>query len=212
MIDLIGRGILIIISDILSIVTIGFCLIQKIPQIRTLYNGKSARGISATSLYLELFSYSIMMSYNYCNRYSILSYMEYPILLFQEYILIFLVLKYRRQLNANSYKIAGAYFFALSMFLTNIIPTFILAMLVPFCTPIGATSKIIQLYEIIRTKNASSVNLTTWMISAFTNLTRIYTVMVDSGDRMLLANFTISFLLSGSIYLAAFYYKKPKAH
>lgn len=212
MIDLIGRGILIIISDILSIVTIGFCLIQKIPQIRTLYNGKSARGISATSLYLELFSYSIMMSYNYCNRYSILSYMEYPILLFQEYILIYLVLKYRRQLNANSYKIAGAYFFALSMFLTNIIPTFILAMLVPFCTPIGATSKIIQLYEIIRTKNASSVNLTTWMISAFTNLTRIYTVMVDSGDRMLLANFTISFLLSGSIYLAAFYYKKPKAH
>ncbi|KAG4071047.1 hypothetical protein HA402_001484 [Bradysia odoriphaga] len=212
MIDLIGRGILIIISDILSILTIGFCLIQKIPQIKTLYNNKSARGISATSLYLELFSYSIMMSYNYCNRYSMLSYLEYPILLFQEYILIYLVLKYRRQLNANSYKIAGAYFFALSMFLTNIIPTFILAMLVPFCTPIGATSKVIQLYEIIRTKNATSVNLTTWMISAFTNLTRIYTVMVDSADRMLLANFSISFLLSGSIYLAAFYYKKPKVH
>lgn len=212
MINLIGRGILIVISDILSILTIGFCLIQKIPQIKTLYNAKSARGISATSLYLELFSYSIMMSYNYCNRYSILSYMEYPILLFQEYILIYLVLKYRRQLNGYSYKIAAAYFFALSMFLTNIIPTFILAMLVPFCTPIGATSKVIQLYEIIRTKNASSVNLTTWMISAFTNLTRIYTVMVDSADRMLLANFSISFLLSGSIYLAAFYYKKPKSH
>lgn len=87
-------------------------------------------GISATSLYLELFSYSIMMSYNYCNRYSILSYMEYPILLFQEYILIFLVLKYRRQLNGFSYKIAAAYFVALSLFLSNIIPTFILAMLV----------------------------------------------------------------------------------
>lgn len=149
MINLIGQGILIIISDILSILTIGFCLIQKIPQIKTLYKGKSARGkciygkrsiryvngvnivgISATSLYLELFSYSIMMSYNYCNRYSILSYMEYPILLFQEYILIYLVLKYKRQLNSNAYKFAGAYFFALSLFLTNIIPTFILAMLV----------------------------------------------------------------------------------
>lgn len=177
-------------------------------------------GISATSLYLELFSYSIMMSYNYCNRYSILSYMEYPILLFQEYILIYLVLKYKGQLDSNAYKFAGAYFFALSLFLTNIIPTFILAMLVvsfkikflqfdsfaglvwsntdsksceflrkkkhtqsscfrvikkcfflqPFCTPIGATSKVIQLVEILRTKNASSVNLTTWLISAFTNL------------------------------------------
>lgn len=151
MINLIGHGVLMIISDILSLLTIGFCLIQKIPQIKTLYNSKSARGkwmltyshwsnpvwnwvnilgISATSLYLELFSYSIMMSYNYCNRYSILSYMEYPILLFQEYILIYLVLKYRRQLNSNTYKFAGAYFFALSLFLTNIIPTFILALLV----------------------------------------------------------------------------------
>lgn len=56
--------------------------------------------------------------------------MEYPILLFQEYILIYLVLKYKGQLNSNTYKFAGAYVFALSMFLTNIIPTFILALLV----------------------------------------------------------------------------------
>lgn len=153
MINVIGRGVLVIISDILSLLTIGFCLIQKIPQIKTLYKCKSARGrkhhfwpsdwiwifmqivtavsgISATSLYLELFSYSIMMCYNYCNRYSILSYMEYPILLFQEYILIYLVLKYKGQLDSNAYKFAGAYFFALSLFLTNIIPTFILALLV----------------------------------------------------------------------------------
>lgn len=59
--------------------------------------------------------------------------MEYPILLFQEYILIYLVLKYKGQLDSNAYKFAGAYFFALSMFLTNIIPTFILAMLVVSC-------------------------------------------------------------------------------
>lgn len=44
MINLIGQGILHVISDILSLVTIGFCLIQKIPQIKTLYNRKSARG------------------------------------------------------------------------------------------------------------------------------------------------------------------------
>lgn len=213
MITFIGNGVLIIISDVLSLLTIGFCLIQKIPQIKTLYDFKSARGMSLTSLYLELFSYSIMMSYNYCNRYSILSYMEYPILLFQEYILIYLVLKYKGKLDSNAYKIAIGYFFALSLFLTSIIPSFILALLVPFCTPIGATSKVIQLYEILKTKNASSVNLTTWLISAFTNLTRVYTVMVDSADRMLLANFSISFLLSGSVYLAAYYYKKkPKVH
>lgn len=46
MINLIGRGVLVIISDILSLLTIGFCLIQKVPQIKTLYKGKSARGKS----------------------------------------------------------------------------------------------------------------------------------------------------------------------
>lgn len=108
----------------------------------------------------------------------------------------------------------------------------------PFCTPIGATSKIIQLIEIVRSKDSTTVSLTTWFLSAFTNLSksaigliispwlklidrlifvfvfiwlaRIYTVSVESGDTMLLTNFSISFGLSAAVLLAAYYYKRNR--
>lgn len=40
---------------------------------------------------------------------------------------------------------------------------------------------------------------------------RIYTVSVDSGDKMLLANSITSFVTSLSVFVAAFYYKGPAA-
>lgn len=137
-----------------------------------------------------------MMLYNYCYGYSLLSYMEYPVLLIQEYILILLVLKYQRQLNQMTYTIAGGYIFVVLLFGYQILPKFLLALLVvsepfplsevepctwfdwiwtfsqPFCTPIGATSKIIQLYEILRSRDSTTVSLTTWFLSAFTNLSK----------------------------------------
>lgn len=154
-------------------------------------------GISLLALYLELFSYTTMMSYNYYSRYAILSYLEYPMLLMQEYVLVFLVLKYNGMLNQHTYVIAGAYFCVFSLILSRLLPSFLFTMLVvsirsyrqmtircvvvnnfenfcrqPFCTPIGATSKILQLVEIVRRKDSSSVSLTTWFLSAFTNLSK----------------------------------------
>lgn len=204
------KGIALIIADLLSLITIASCLVIKVPQIRTIQATKSARGISVVALMLELFSYTTMMSYNYINDYAILSYLEYPILLIQEYVLIYLVLKYNGLLGTRTFAAAIAYVLIGLCVLTKIMPLWILATLVPFCTPIGATSKIMQLIAIVRAKDSSAISLTTWALSAFTNSTRIYTVMVESGDLMLLGNFTISFLLSSSVFLAAYIYKKPK--
>lgn len=87
-------------------------------------------GISLMSLYLELFSYTSMMLYNYCYGYSWLSYLEYPVLLIQEYILILLVLKYKRQLNRTTYTAAGGYIVVVLLFGYQILPKFLLALLV----------------------------------------------------------------------------------
>lgn len=42
--DYIARGILYVISDLLSLITVGLCFIQKLPQIRDIYTYKSAKG------------------------------------------------------------------------------------------------------------------------------------------------------------------------
>lgn len=199
-----------IISDILSIITIGLCFILKIPQIVNIYKAKSAIGINIYGLLLELTSYSVMTCYNYCNGYSLLSYMEYPIILVQEVILIYLVLKFKSMLNSNSFILFGVYLGVVASFCLGLIPKSILSILAPLCTPVSASSKIVQLMEILKTKNASSVSILTWFLSAFTNLTRVYTIYMDSADVTLLANFCISVFLSSSIMIAAIVYRHPK--
>uniref|UniRef100_A0A1L8DTV7 Solute carrier family 66 member 3 n=1 Tax=Nyssomyia neivai TaxID=330878 RepID=A0A1L8DTV7_9DIPT len=208
--DYLEKDLKYIIADVLSIITIASCLVSKVPQIRTIQQLQSARGISTTALILEVSSYTVTFSYNFCKGYAIMSYLEYPVLLIQEYVLIFLVLKYQDLLHGKSYIFTGIYIFFTTLFLSKMVPLWFLTALLPLTTPVGATSKVIQLAEILRTKNSSSVSLATWAMSAFTNFTRIYTIMVDSADIMLLMNFSISFLLSAAVFLAAKYYKTQK--
>lgn len=168
---------------------------------------KSAAQMSILSLLLELTSYTVMTSYNYTNGYSILSYMEYPIILAQEYILIFLVLKYTNRINIWSIIVSVAYFILATCFIVQVVPKVVLTILAPMCTPISASSKVIQLLAIIRAKNADSVSPTTWFISAFTNLTRVFTIWMDSADILLLGNFIISVILSSSVMFSAIYFR-----
>lgn len=71
-----------------------------------------------------------MMSYNYRNGYALLSYLEYPIILVQEIILILCVLHYKQLLNIASLVGAGAYFSVAFAFLSGIVPLGMLAFLV----------------------------------------------------------------------------------
>lgn len=76
------------------------------------------------------FSYTIMMSYNYRNGYAILSYLEYPIILVQEIILIICVLHYKQLLNIGSIIGASVYFSVAFAFISGIVPLGMLAFMV----------------------------------------------------------------------------------
>lgn len=67
-------------------------------------------------------SYTIMCSYNYRNHYALLSYLEYPIILIQEIILITLVLHYKNCLNSQSLILAFIYFLTAASFFLGYIP------------------------------------------------------------------------------------------
>ncbi|KAH8286956.1 hypothetical protein KR018_012290 [Drosophila ironensis] len=204
------RGIVLVIADLLSLITVSSCLVIKVPQINTIRANQSSKGISVLGLCLELFSYTVMLSYNYTSGYDFLSYMEYPVLLLQEYALIFYAFKYQDLLGTKTQVVAVLYAIVVTLVYLKLFPIIILTFLVPFCTPIGATSKVLQLLAILRSKDASSVSRTTWALSAFTNMTRIYTVFFQSHDWMLLSNFLISTFLSASVFAAACVYKKKK--
>ncbi|XP_076272632.1 solute carrier family 66 member 3 isoform X1 [Rhynchophorus ferrugineus] len=196
-------------SDFLSIITITICFILKIPQILKLLKVKNAKGINLIGLLMELSNYTVMISYNFRNGYALLSYLEYPIILIQEFILIFLVLKYKDFLNIYTLVASMVYFSIAASFLIGVVPLGLLSFLVPLCTPVGASSKVIQLAEILRTKNAQSISILTWLISAFTNFTRVFTITMESADLSLLLNFSLNTFLSSSVMIAAIAYKNP---
>lgn len=81
------------------------------------------------ALLLELGSYTTTMSYNFVRGYSYLSYLEYPILLIQEYVLIYCVLKYNGMLNSRTTIYALLYVGIAGLFLTQTIPPSVLTML-----------------------------------------------------------------------------------
>ncbi|KAL3275285.1 hypothetical protein HHI36_020053 [Cryptolaemus montrouzieri] len=199
-----------VVSDILSIITISICFILKIPQILNILKLKSAKGISLIGLLMELSSYTITMSYNFQSGYALLSYLEYPIILIEELILILCVMYYKKFLNIYGLFGAGCYFLIAGSFLSGVFPKGFLIFLVPLCTPVGASSKVVQLVEIIKTQNSESVSILTWFISAFTNFTRVFTIILDSADTALLLNMSINTVLSSSVMIAAYLYKPSK--
>ncbi|XP_051171946.1 solute carrier family 66 member 3 [Leptopilina boulardi] len=201
-----------VLSDFISLFTIGMCFILKVPQILNLMALKSAKGMSILGLCLELTSYTVMTSYNITNGYSLLTYLDYPIILVQQYILIFLVLKYMNKINSMTILIVALYIIIFISFVLQILPKSFLTLFVPMCTPITASSKIVQLLSILRAKNAESISVSTWFISALTNFTRVFTIWIDSADVLLLGNLIISGSLSSSIMFTVIYYKwHPKS-
>ncbi|KAL1130799.1 hypothetical protein AAG570_012040 [Ranatra chinensis] len=199
-----------VISDILSVVTISMCLFLKVPQIVNINRLNSAKGMNVYSLALELVSYTTTACYNYVNDYSILSYLEYPIIIAQEYVLIYLVLFYEGLIGGTTMALFSVYFTVTAGLVMGVIPGTVLLYAMPLCTPISLSSKAIQLWEILRKQNADSISVSTWVISAATNLSRIYTVLLDSADGLLLTNFGLSTIMSGSIAISAYILQKGK--
>lgn len=76
------------------------------------------------------FSLSTTTCYNYTNGYSLMSYMEYPIILFQQYILIGTVLFYNNRLNGKVLILCVLYIGLFTTFACELLPSTILTILV----------------------------------------------------------------------------------
>ncbi|XP_052751458.1 solute carrier family 66 member 3-like [Galleria mellonella] len=200
------------IANVSSTLIILLCSFIKVPQIMYIREKKSAEGIYLQAMLMEVTGFTIVTLYNYTNQYGLITYLEYPIILLQVYVLFYYVLKYKRLIQLPVVPIATLlYFGTVGALMVGLLPKSILSYLVPFCTPLSGFAKVTYIYGIIKAANADAVSLTTWIISISTNFARIFTVYLDSADIKLMANFTISTLLSSGVLLTALYYQRQSA-
>ncbi|XP_026315473.1 PQ-loop repeat-containing protein 3 isoform X2 [Hyposmocoma kahamanoa] len=197
------------IANGVSTFTILSCLFLKVPQIMNIKAKHSTEGIYIEAMLMEIVGFTIMTLYNYTNHYGVLTYLEYPIILFQIFVMLYYTLLYKRMINLYIVPLAAMLYVAIVLsFIMEVLPSEILSYLVPLCTPLSGFAKVTYIYGIVKIANADNVSLATWVISIATNLCRLFTVYVDSSDIRLMFNFFVSAILSFGVLFTAMYYQQ----
>lgn len=184
--------------------TLFMCMVLKFPQIFVLMRAKAAAGVSLNSLLLELIGYIVFVTYQMYYDYPPPTYLEYPILIAQDVILLLLVLHYTGNLRHSL--IYTLVFVGGWRLLT--VEKWIIDLAMSLCTFISAGSKFAQLQCLWRSKDAGQVSALSWGMATYTCMARIYTTTVTTGDMQVLVRFITMTLLNLWVLLTVLYYQR----
>ncbi|XP_028421040.1 solute carrier family 66 member 3 [Perca flavescens] len=184
--------------------TLFVCMVLKFPQIFVLMRAKSTAGVSLNSLLLELIGYIVFVTYQMYYDYPPPTYLEYPILIAQDAILLLLILHYDgslRHILIYTLLFVGGW-----RLLT--VEKWIIDLAMSLCTFISAASKLAQLQCLWRSKDAGQVSALSWAMATYTCMARIYTTTVTTGDMQVLVRFIAMTLLNMWVLLTVLYYQR----
>ncbi|KAM4625309.1 solute carrier family 66 member 3 [Polymixia lowei] len=184
--------------------TLFMCMVLKFPQIFLLMQAKSTTGISLNSLLLELIGYIVFVTYQMYYDYPPPTYLEYPILIAQDAILLLLILHYNGSLWQSL--IYTLLFVGGWQLLT--VEKWVIDLAMSLCTFISACSKFAQLQCLWRSKDSGQVSALSWAMAVYTCIARIYTTIVMTGDRQVLVRFVAMTLLNLWVLLTVLYYRR----
>lgn len=187
-----------------NVSTLFVCMVLKFPQIFLLIRAKSSGGVSLNSLLLELTGFIVFVTYQMYYDYPPPTYLEYPILIAQDVVLLLLILHYDGNLWQSLFY--AAVFVGGWRLLT--VEKWIIDLAMSLCTLISATSKFAQLQCLWRTKDAGQVSALSWGMATYTCMARVYTTTVTTGDTLVLVRFVTMSLLNLWVLLTVLYYQK----
>ncbi|XP_029349190.1 solute carrier family 66 member 3 isoform X2 [Echeneis naucrates] len=170
--------------------TLFVCMVLKFPQIFALMRAKSSSGVSLHSLLLELVGFIVFVTYQMYYDYPPPTYLEYPILIAQDVILLLLILYYNGVVWQSP--IYALVFIGGWRLLT--VEKWIIDLAMSLCTFISAASKFAQLQCLWRSKDAGQVSAASWGMAAYTCL--------------VLVRFIAMTLLNLWVLLTVLYYQK----
>ncbi|XP_044273988.1 solute carrier family 66 member 3 isoform X2 [Varanus komodoensis] len=190
--------------DVANWSTILACLVLKLPQGVALLAAKSARGVSLESLLLELSGFIVCLRYMSYYNYPLPTYVEYPIIIVQDVILLLFVLHYTGKMkHALPYTVifvAGWYMLSLQKWIIDLSMN--------MSTVVSAASKLAQLQCLWQTKDSGQVSAATWSLASYTSATRIFTTLMTTNDITVLVRFIVMLALNIWVLLTILHYRK----
>ncbi|XP_067878760.1 solute carrier family 66 member 3 [Heterodontus francisci] len=185
-----------------SILTV--CLVLKLPQIFTVIAAKNARGLSVRSLLLELTGFLVFLTYQTYHEYPLATYLEYPILIAQDAILLICVLFYNGNIGTA---LPYAILFIIGWRLLTI-HRLIIDLAMNLSTCISAFSKYAQLQSLWKIRDSDRVSALTWSFAIYTTCTRIFTILMTTQDTAVLVRYAVIGVLNIWVLTTIIYYRK----
>ncbi|NXM43887.1 PQLC3 protein, partial [Gymnorhina tibicen] len=192
--------------DLVHLTTWAVCAVIKLPQLVAVLRARSAWGLSVTSLLLELAGFLVFLRYQIYYGYPLETYLEYPIIIAQDAILLFCIMHF-------SGKARRALFYAVVFWVGWYMLTlqkWIIDLAMNLCTFISAASKLVQLQHLWQTKDSGQASALTWGMSAYTCAARIITTVVTTNDLAVLIRFIIMLILNIWVTATILHYSKTK--
>ncbi|XP_009070692.1 PREDICTED: PQ-loop repeat-containing protein 3, partial [Acanthisitta chloris] len=159
---------------------------------------------SVTLFCIFLFSFLVFLRYQIYYGYPLQTYLEYPIIIAQDVILLLCILRFsgnmkRALLYAVTFWV-GWYMLTLRKWIID--------MAMNLCTFISAASKLAQLRCLWQTKDSGQVSALTWSMSAYTCATRILTTVMTTNDFAVLIRFITMLILNIWVTATILHYRK----
>ncbi|NXR47934.1 PQLC3 protein, partial [Hippolais icterina] len=155
---------------------------------------------------ISLFSYVVFLRYQIYYGYPLETYLEYPVVIAQDVILIFCIMHF-------SGKARRALFYAViywgSWYMLTL-QKWIIDLAMNLCTFISAASKLVQLQHLWQTKDSGQASALTWGMAVYTCAARIITTVMTTNDLAVLIRFIIMFILNIWVTATILHYRKTK--
>jgi len=204
-----------LISKALGLLIIAGSLIIKVPQILKIVNAKSAKGISLTSVLLELVCLLFTMSFSYRKQFPFGTYGETVFVTIQNFVIIFLIYYYGNGdkkpegISPSFFGILAIYAVVLYSFLANpgdLVQVSLIESLQSLNIPIMISSRVPQIISNFTTKSTGQLAIATWLLTFAGALARVFTTLQEAYSLILLASYLIGASLSSTICFQIFYY------
>ncbi|OWF43640.1 mannose-P-dolichol utilization defect 1 protein homolog [Mizuhopecten yessoensis] len=198
--------------NFLSLTCVVTCLMLKLPQMLAILKSKSTQSLSLVSVLVEECAYSVILSYNFTKGYPLPTYFEYTFLVFQDLILISLMLHYNRKLSIQTLFYFIIYFVFFLCLVNGVLPELILNTAMRGVTGLTMFSKGTQINTLYQRKEPGQISQTSWTIAAYGALVRMLTSSLQTRDAVVFINNTVSASMNITMVGMLIYYKqKPKA-
>ncbi|GAB5353172.1 hypothetical protein AAMO2058_000014900 [Amorphochlora amoebiformis] len=215
-------------SKAVGIAIVAGSAVMKVPQIINILPGDT-EGLSLPRFVIETMTFSTLVCYNSLMDYPFSTWGENLFLLLQNYVIVALILIYRKQIGITSITLTFLYFVAVWLMISGTLESMSLQQiqlgdvsipltgpgsvqsLVTFHTLILAPfSRILQIYKSWSEGTTGQLSIATQFLAAAGSVVRALTVIKEVDDTLLISAVVVAALLNNIVFGQIVYYNYVK--